>query len=544
MKKAVFTFITLITAVLTGFAGGLLTNSNQSAQYVRMLSRNASTDIDAVYFNPAGLIQLSEGWHFSLNNQSIFQDKMVESRYPGLNQNDYLGKVKAPVFPSAFAVYRKENWAFSLGFGPNAGGGSADFATGLPSFEIPIASVVPQLAALSKFGYPVTGYDAKIAFEGSSIFWGIQAGATYKLSDRFSVYGGVRYLPSTNTYTGSIKNVQFKVSGTLQPAPEFLSTVGNYVKTTVAGTAAATATSLQQIIDGGYGSLTLAQAISDANTRTALLNGLISLGVTSAAANAMTITQAQAAFTAGAEALVTQGNGLIAAGQSLQNKEVDTKQTGAGWTPMVGVQFSPAENLNIAARYEMKTKLELTNDTPVDDIGLFPHKGKSRSDIPAVLALGAGYKPVEWFETQLSYTLYFDKNVEWGNNVRDLAVWKSVNASKIRKREIDHNYYELALGMQFNLSEKLALSLGGMTSQPGISASYQSDFSYSNPSVTFGCGLQWKITNQLTLDAGYLNTTYKDEKISYGYPNGGQYTDVLGKTTTSYAVGLSYSIFK
>jgi long-chain fatty acid transport protein len=46
------------------------------------------------------------------------------------------------------------------------------------------------------------------------------------------------------------------------------------------------------------------------------------------------------------------------AGQ-LGDKEVDTEQTGAGFTPMIGVNFSPVENLNIALKYEMKTILEL-----------------------------------------------------------------------------------------------------------------------------------------------------------------------------------------
>ena len=41
--------------------GGLLTNYNQSAQYVRMLSRNASLDIDGVFYNPAGLTSLRMG---------------------------------------------------------------------------------------------------------------------------------------------------------------------------------------------------------------------------------------------------------------------------------------------------------------------------------------------------------------------------------------------------------------------------------------------------------------------------------------------------
>ncbi|MBN1985529.1 MAG: hypothetical protein JW761_04445, partial [Prolixibacteraceae bacterium] len=137
MKKLSL-FAAFFMLIQVTFAGGLLTNTNQSAQFIRMLSRNASTDIDGVYFNPAGLIKLEDGWHFAFYSQTIFQDKTVDSKFPLLNDGHYVGKVTVPVFPTAFAVYKKENWAFSLGFGPNAGGGSADFDRGLPSFEIPI----------------------------------------------------------------------------------------------------------------------------------------------------------------------------------------------------------------------------------------------------------------------------------------------------------------------------------------------------------------------------------------------------------------------
>jgi hypothetical protein len=61
MRK-ILTFVagTLITGSL--LAGGLVTNTNQSAMYTRLQSRNASTSIDAVYYNPAGLTKLGDGF--------------------------------------------------------------------------------------------------------------------------------------------------------------------------------------------------------------------------------------------------------------------------------------------------------------------------------------------------------------------------------------------------------------------------------------------------------------------------------------------------
>ena len=124
MKKSAVLLCGMILSMSNAFAGGILTNTNQSAQFARMLSRNASIDLDAVYFIPAGLTQLENGCYFGLQNQSITQTKTITSEFP-LMYDKYVGDVKAPVFPTAFAVYKLDNWAFSAGFGPNGGGGIA-----------------------------------------------------------------------------------------------------------------------------------------------------------------------------------------------------------------------------------------------------------------------------------------------------------------------------------------------------------------------------------------------------------------------------------
>jgi len=38
------------------FAGGLVTNTNQSASFIRMPSLDAVIGIEGVYYNPAGLV--------------------------------------------------------------------------------------------------------------------------------------------------------------------------------------------------------------------------------------------------------------------------------------------------------------------------------------------------------------------------------------------------------------------------------------------------------------------------------------------------------
>ena len=554
MKKSFLLIVSVVGFTLTTFAGGLVTNTNQSAQFVRMVSRNASTQIDAVYFNPAGLTQLKDGWHFSLSNQSIFQDKTVNSAFPLLNNGEYIGKVKAPLFPNVYAVYKMDRLAFSFGFGPVGGGGSAEFERGLPSFEIPFTKLVPGLAALKQlpapYNYDVTGYDADIYFNGSSVYYGIQVGATYKFNDVISGFAGVRYTPAKNYYEGYIRNIQLKVNGTSLNAKDWMTNTAAPAVKGIANQASGAAqsysgaaTQLQPFMDNGLGNITLTQALNYGLTATqkAQLEGaLANLGLNPTQIAAMPMSQIKTSFTTAAssyQATAAQLNAtstaLTSNGNNLADKKVETTQTGAGWTPIIGLNVNLGEQFNMGVKYEFQTILPLTNDTPVDNLGVFPDGKKDRYDIPAILAVGVGYKPVDWLETQLSYNFYFDKNVGWGKNVRSGV-----------KREIDKNYYELALGLQFNLNDEFSLSLGGLTSQPGIADSYQGDFSYSNPSFTLGGGFQWKFAERFILDAGVLNTFYKDYTVSFTDPDVGVYKETLGKTTFVLSAGLTYSIFK
>ncbi len=80
MRKLLTSAVALLIAG-SMFAGGLVTNTNQSAMFTRLQNRNASTGIDAVYYNPAGLTKLGDGFFLSLNNQTISQTKTIGNNY-------------------------------------------------------------------------------------------------------------------------------------------------------------------------------------------------------------------------------------------------------------------------------------------------------------------------------------------------------------------------------------------------------------------------------------------------------------------------------
>ncbi len=561
MKKFVLISFWVLLAQFS-FAGGLLTNYNQSAQYVRMMSRNASFDIDAVFYNPAGLVYLENGFHISLSSQTIWQDKIINTEFPLLNNKKYVGEVFVPVFPDIYAVYKMDKWAFSFGFNPVGGGGSANYDKGLPSFEIPLSKLPGGLKDLTKIdpSLKVDGYNVDLAFDGSSVYFGFQLGATYKINDMFSVFGGVRYLNAQNTYNGNIKNIQLKTGGKMIGAKDWMNGVANKISGLSAQASAGaeklgqTANQMQPIIDANAGGYTLAQLQGaghlSAEGKGQLEGALKQIGLKDEQINAMKASEIQQLFvttqgklTQQATLLTQTAGGLNDNASKLNDKEVDAKQTGHGFTPIIGVNITPVEGLRIALRYEMLTKLNLTNNTKKDDLGLFPDKAKVTSDVPAILAFGLGYENQK-FETQLSFNYYFDKGVKnWGYNTRDLSVYGK-NSPNVRKKEIDHNLYEVALGFQYNITDNFAVSIGGLHGKTGVADSFQDDLSNSKTSTSIGGGIEWKINDRLILDVGALNSFYDNEKVTFNDPNVGKYNESYTSTTFDVIVGLSYSIFK
>jgi long-subunit fatty acid transport protein len=534
MKK-IFTLI--LAAAVSGqlFAGGIVTNTNQSAQFVRMLSRNASTQIDAVYFNPAGLIRMDDGFHFSLNNQTIFQEKTVTSTFPGLNNDTYIGDVAVPFFPSFFAAYKQDKLALSFGFGPNGGGGSAEYLTGLPSFEMPI-SMIPTM--LTSNGVPTTQYAADIYFNGSSVFWGAQVGATYAINDVLSVSAGIRIIMAKNVYEGHLQNIQINPNqpafGTnyngsnMVLANQFFNDAALALNTWSAG-ATSYYTGLQPLVDGGAGTTLLANGAavgltSDQVTQIQQLLGAAGLSPTDI--GGIDIQTAQATLGAAAPVLAGKASAMSDNAVATADMKVDATQTGTGYTPYFGANINLNDKINIGIKYEMNTKLELTNkaDADKDAGGMFLNDSTFRSDIPAILALGIEYKVMDDFRVSASWTHYFDKNADWNG----------------KEEFVDDNLYEVALGMEYDVSEKITLSAGFLHGQTGVGQGYQTDISFSNSSNTVGFGGRLNVSEQLSIDLGALITMYTSASEEKIYNELIPYKETYDKSLMDFAIGVNY----
>lgn len=199
-KISLISFMMLIVSTST-FAGGLLTNTNQHAAFLRMLSRGATTEIDGALSNPAGLAFLpNDGFHMSLSIQSAFQTRNIDASCEGLGLNKYYeGKASAPVIPSLFAAYKMGDWTLSGFFGITGGGGKASFDDGLPMFD---AMVIGGLGAQK---IPSNAYSLKSYMDGKQYIYSVQLGLTYKATDWLSVFAGGRMNYFTGGYQGALK---------------------------------------------------------------------------------------------------------------------------------------------------------------------------------------------------------------------------------------------------------------------------------------------------------------------------------------------------
>jgi len=118
VKKLLALVISFVIITGAAYAG-----DNQSARYIRLLSRNTASDsIDSAYFNPAGAAFLEEGVHVQLNGQTVTLKYSHE-----LNGESYSMFNWVPFVPSAYVGYSDGTWALFAGYSIPQGGGSLEW---------------------------------------------------------------------------------------------------------------------------------------------------------------------------------------------------------------------------------------------------------------------------------------------------------------------------------------------------------------------------------------------------------------------------------
>ncbi len=552
MKRLTLSILGLLVASSFAFAGGMVHNTNQSAAWIRMLVRDASTGVDAVFYNPAGLTALEDGIHFQVNSQTAGQQRIVTSDISTLNNKEFTGNTFVPVLPSVFAVYKTGNFAISGGFFVVGGGGSADFKSGLPSFESQVSGIP---SALNTSGIPTTKYNADIAFTGSSAYFAYQGNVSYKINDMISVAIGGRYVSAKNSYVGHIKDIMINptyptigYNGDMVSAPKFFSdlaaaaTAGAAQASGAASSANGAYTGMQPLIDGGAGVYTFDQAVGagliDQATANQLIGGIVALGGTANGSTKIsdaynTYKGFETQYTTMADGLTKSATTATQNAAATGNKEVDVTQSGHAFTPIFGVNLTLLDGkLDVAMKYELATKMTVKNTTKKDDTGMFPDGEETNADLPSFFSIGVNYKVADNFSVQLGAHYYGDRGVSYGKTYEGV---KNVSNDKV----IAGNSYELALGLEYGLSDAITVSGGFLHSETLPYSYYQSDLSYSLVSNTIGFGGNYKINDSFSVDLGFLNTFYLPRTVA----NAGVST-IYDKKAWVGSIGLTYSLGK
>ena len=452
----------MLAIATTATAGGILTNTNQSIDFLRNPARDAAIGLDGVYSNPAGVAFMPEGLHVAFNWQYAHQTRTIQSESPafalgrknhGMTQKTFEGVADAPIIPSLQAAYNKGNWSVQFNFSVPGGGGKCEFADGLGSFESVVGDITNQLQPFGSTGYDMDGY-----MLGRQYYFGFQLGAAYKITPDLSVYGGLRMLYGAATYKAKISNIM-------------VNTAGGYVD---------------------FGSF-----LQDV---TSTING----GITQINAG---IAQYQAAGVDAPAELTAQLAQLEGTKQSLnalqkysQGVNLLCNQTGVGIAPIIGVDYRVGD-FNFAIKYEARTEMHMENESTVNEASEIPAVNKFRDgekvdeDSPAQLAVGAMWNINDDVRINLGYHHFYDTKAHWYNNTQKL---------------LDGGTNEYLGGAEWDVTDRLTISAGVQVTRYQLTDDYMNDMSFVVNSSSIGFGFKYRAGEHVQLGAAYFQTNYED----------------------------------
>lgn len=486
-KKTIITVALAAATFTSSHAGGILTNTNQSVAFLRNPAREGAIAIDGVYSNPAGVALLGEGKYVSINWQAAWQTRTIQTTNPVFQLSKdfdgqpqtYEGKASAPFVPSVQAAYNTGKWSFQFNFSVTGGGGKCEFANGLGSFEGAVGQIAAGLrqfgVGLQAQGYPfpdamlTNGYDCSSYMQGKQFYFGFTMGAAYKVTDNFSVYGGLRVLYGSATYKAKIDNIKVITAATPQGVDfgqyydqikPYINGVAQNYETAIAGYTAAGVAVPQNIIDG-YTSIRKLQAVESYRE-----------------------------------------------GVNLQSD-----QSGVGFAPILGADLK-LDKFNFAVKYEFRTKMNMENKSTVkeahaiDAVNVFRDGTSIREDQPSLLAFGVQYSPVECVRVNAGYHHFYDKAAK--------KTYYKMNEAGVSTRYDNKNDMlksgtnEYLGGAEWDVTKKLTVSGGFQITRYGNTDEYINDISYVVDSWSYGLGLKYQITDKVAVNAAYFKTCYDD----------------------------------
>ena len=472
-KKSFFIAITVLATSIESFAGGILTNTNQSVAFLRNPARDGAIAIDGVYSNPAGVAFLDDGTHLSINWQAAWQTRSIDTWNPVFTMSKdfngqpqhYEGKASAPFIPSVQAAYNKDRWSFQFNFSVTGGGGKCEFANGLGSFEGAVGQIATALKPLG-----VTNYDVNSYMQGKQYYFGFTVGAAYKVTDNFSVYGGMRILYGSASYKARIADIMVKTSNNDSYLP--------------------------------FGKFIDAQTAAMIQNKTKLEAAMEMYG--DATPDEIKVNYATVVGTLGK----LEQLGVYREGVNLQSD-----QSGVGFAPILGADLKLGK-FNFAVKYEFRTKMSMENKSTVkeahaiDAVNVFRDGTSIREDQPSLLAFGVQYSPIECVRINAGYHHFYDKAAK--------KTYYKMNETGVSTRYDNKNDLlesgtnEYLGGAEWDITKKLTASAGFQITRYGNTDEYINDISFVVNSWSYGLGLKYQITDKVAVNAAYFKTCYDE----------------------------------
>lgn len=528
-----------IASSSVSFAGGFLTNTNQNVAFNRMMSREASIGIDGVYYNPAGVVFLGDGHHLSINWQLAYQDRTIENDYSLFTNNvnnpitprEFKGEAFAPVIPSFQYAYNKGRWSFQGNFALTGGGGKCTFDNGLGSFERIVAETAMAACGLARtvdgalgsvLGREVSMFGSDQAFgaggkysynsymHGRQYYFGLSLGAAYKVSDNFSVFGGVRGIYATTNYYGYVEDIK----------------VGNMPLYMVLDPTKKDAANIELSCDqSGIGFTPIIgvdfktgkwnfSAKYEFKTRMRLKNKSVNL---------------------------VPSIGNLPANLSSQMTQILTAQFTQAGLPaeQAAAKAEAAATAVLANQTVQKTMLGLKNqfDTELDEaIGEYADGKKIAADIPAYLSVGVGYSPIDPLRINVGFHFFDDKNAKAYNN---------------RQEKLDHGTLEYNAGVEYDINKKFTVSAGWQSTNYGLPEEeattskdkrFMDDKSFVTSSNSVGLGGVWHFNKKMSFTVAYFHTFYQHKKTTESVElmpgNAINYTADYSRNNNVFAAGI------
>lgn len=498
------------------FAGGLLTNTNQHVAFNRMMSREASIGIDGVYYNPAGVVFMGEGSHLAINWQAAWQTRTINNDYKLFTNNvnnpttprDFKGKAVAPVIPSFQYAYNKGRWSFQGNFALTGGGGKCTFDNGLGSFEkivsetamgaIGLAGAIDYAA--NKILVPGSinpdgtinsanfkpmftrndafGNDGKYSFNsymhGRQYYFGLSAGAAYKVTDNFSVYAGLRGIYATCNYYGYVEDIKvgnMPLYQVLDPSKE------NSANIELSCDQSGIGFTPMLAVDYKTGRWNFS-AKYEFKTRMRLKNKSVNQLPSIGNLDDNLKNQMNKLFT----------GTFMAAGMPQEQAIIKAELTSTK------VLEDPTVMATTAG-------LKQQFDSKIDKaIGEYADGKKIAGDIPSLLTVGVGYSPIDELRINVGFHWFDDYNATSHNNRNKL----------LKKR----GTLEFNAGVEYDVTKKITVSTGWQNTNYGLTDEYMDDKSFVVGSNSVGLGGVYHITKKLDFSVAYFHTFYDHVKTS------------------------------